>query len=120
MCDLDYDFYATRIIMVTTRKKHRCQSCDTHFPAGTRMEMLSGQHDGGLLGNSFKCETCVLLTDETYEGTALHICEGDLDQEENAWERYEYVQWCLAEGEPVIMAVLELIRDGFLKDEVMA
>lgn len=70
----------------------------------------------------YDCQTCALLTDETYEDTPLHICSGGLDDGEYDYpiERYRYIRQCLDEGEPVNMDVLTLLEHGFLEQEFEA
>jgi hypothetical protein len=118
MCDYDYEFAWGREAHVIARIPHECCSCGDIIPRGHRCFMGSGRNNDGVLQNDFICQTCEWMMDETLEGTPAHICRGDILNDggyDNANERHEYVRQCLEEGEPVIMAVLQLINDGFLQ-----
>jgi hypothetical protein len=120
MCDYDGNWEQISCKTVLTRKAQTCGGCDQTYPARSIMTKHVGKYDGDF-SSSYGCQACEFMRDESLDTGPLHLCWHDLIHGDaafpNAQQRHDYVRMCLEEGHEPLLAVAQLLADGFLEEE---
>ena len=121
MCDYDYSYEEISRAVVVTRKVHECSSCMRDHPAGSIMTVGVGKTEGEI-GRWYGCPVCFFALRQP-EHTAMHLCWGwgwDGSDYPDGEAIYDYLSYCLANGETPTETGLEAVLQQHLDAEEAA
>lgn len=126
VCDYDgdYDGVHLRSKSILTRKAHKCASCETSWPAKTRMELNVGLCDG-YFSDYRICPVC-LWAEKQPDHSDLHLCMNWGPDPQDGYHRvtrasdaevFNYLRYCHENGEtPTVTHLAAVVKQIRIAD----